>query len=133
MNVYADGLSPSGDEMAKRRVKGPHALPDLPEAKGEEGVGRLSRGKMALFIAAASSGRREGSGVLDTTAKNGHRSVGAEAIPKSERVSEWLSRLPLHSSLTTKVPFLRRRVAEADNKISGRTTEDEWGRKKRTR
>ena len=55
MNEYADRLSPSGDQMAKRRVKGPHALPDLPEAKGEEGVGRLSRGKMALFIAAASS------------------------------------------------------------------------------
>ena len=55
MNEYADGLSQSGDQMAKRRVKGPHALLDLPEAKGEEGVGRLSRGKMALFIAAASS------------------------------------------------------------------------------
>ena len=81
------------------------------------------------------SGRSGGGGaVLDTAAKNGHRSEEPKPFGRAiERVSEWLSRLPLHSSLTTKVPFLRRRVAEADNKISGRTTEDEWGRKKRAR
>ena len=85
MNVYADRRSsPSGDQMAKRRVMGPHALPDLPEAKGEEGGWSVVKGKMALFIAAASSGRREARGVLDTTAKNGHRSERAEAVPKSE-------------------------------------------------
>ena len=58
--------------------------PTCQRQREKKGVGRLSRGKMALFIAAASSGRREARGVLDTTAKNGHRSERAEAIPKSE-------------------------------------------------
>ena len=75
------GSSPNG-EMDSDLVRGPA---ELPKAKREGGW--LSRGKMALFMALLQQPRvlrSERGALLDTAAKNGHRSGPNEAISNTD-------------------------------------------------
>ena len=79
------GSSPNG-EMDSDLVRGPA---EWPKAKREGGW--LSRGKMALFMALLQQPRvlrSERGALLDTAAKNGHRSEPKPFLPCEDGLSD---------------------------------------------